>query len=162
MKNINTENYKSNPHPDLINDDYYEMITNVIHLAALFEQIATKVINTELSFNQIKILSMIESGICTRSSEFALHFNVSKANMTGMIGRLEKNGYIVRKSCEDDYRVKILSLSEKGRTFISNTRPGFFKYIEEQMFALDLNKVVDLNKTMSNCIIGLKTKLDTK
>ncbi len=159
MKHIDISTYKVNPEPDLINDDQYEFITNVFHLAGLYELLAINEASNELSFGQIKILSMINSGICTRSSQLALHFNVSKANMTGMVSRLEKSGYIERKEFEDDYRVKILALTEKGKSFVETNRPNFFNLIKKPFEGINSEKVIHANEALSHCIETLRKQI---
>ena len=159
MKYIKASTYTVNPAPEIISDNHYNFITHVFHLAGIYEQLATEKISKELSFSQIKILSMIHSGICTRSSELALHFNVSKANMTGMVGRLERSGYLTRKEFEDDYRVKILELTDKGRDFIATNRPKFFNMIKKPLEDLGDEKVQQINETLSNCIDDLRLLL---
>jgi len=154
----NPELFKVNRNPDLIDDHHYELISNVIQLAGLFEHIATKEVSNKLSFSQIKILSMIESGICTRSSEFASLFNVSKANMTGMIGRLEKSGYLTREESFSDSRVKLLKLTDQGREYIDSSRPKFFNIINQTMKALETDDVRRVNDCLTRCIDGLNHK----
>jgi len=160
MKKVNTEKYTINRNPELISDEVNAMIINIMHLSMLIEHMTTKHIGSELSFNQLKILSMIESGICSRSSDFALHLNVSKANMTGMIGRLEKGGYIYRKEFEDDYRVKILTLTEKGKLFVKENRPLFYETINGAMKQIDKESIENMNELFSKCIGDLREALE--
>ncbi len=156
MDKQNQDLYKINQTPELVEDDHYTLLTQVLFLSGIFEKIATKEVSSELSFTQIKILNMINSNICTKSSEFAVRFNVSKANMTGMIGRLEKNGYLTREECESDYRVKILKLTDKGREYIANNRPKFFDIVNETLTSLDPEQVRQTNACLSQCIDGLR------
>ncbi len=155
MKKVNTDLYKVNKNPDLVHDDHFELMTQVIHLAGLFEQVAIKGVSSELSFTQIKILSMIQAGICNKSSDLATHLHVTKANMTGMIGRLEKNGYVDRVENENDYRVKILKLSQKGEEYIASTRPKFFELVNETFRDLDIEQVKQVNDCLTQCITGM-------
>jgi MarR family 2-MHQ and catechol resistance regulon transcriptional repressor len=45
---------------------------------------------------------------------------VSSANMTGIAKRLEKNGFIIRKSDANDERITLLEITPKGRQAIQN------------------------------------------
>jgi DNA-binding MarR family transcriptional regulator len=160
MNKINRDIFKINPSPDLISDHHHQLISNVVQLSNLIELIATKKISKELSFNQIKILHMIETGISIRSSDLAQQLQVTKANMTGMISRLEKNGFVQRKECEDDYRVKLLSLTEKGKEFIKSKRPEFFDFVRDPFSSVNDAKIIEANLTLDTLIDNLNELLD--
>lgn len=159
MNKINRDIFKINPSPELISDHHHQLISNVLQLSNLIELITTKKINRELSFNQIKILHMIETGICNRSSELAEQLQVTKANITGMIGRLEKNGYVQRSENEDDYRVKILSLTDKGKDFVNEKRPEFINFIKGPFSSVNEGKIIDANLTIDLIIEKLSDLL---
>tara|TARA_Y100000766_G_C18345801_1_gene337034 strand:- start:190 stop:501 length:312 start_codon:yes stop_codon:yes gene_type:complete len=103
---------------------------------------------------------MIETGISIRSSDLAQQLQVTKANMTGMISRLEKNGFVQRKECEDDYRVKLLSLTEKGKDFIKSKRPEFFDFVRDPFSSVNDAKIIEANLTLDTLIDNLNELLD--
>jgi len=47
--------------------------------------------------------------------ELEEHFNIRRSSVTGLLQNMEKSGILLRTSCEKDARVKIVSLTEKGR-----------------------------------------------
>ena len=80
--------------------------------------------------------------------------------MTGMIGRLEKAGYIYREEFEDDYRVKILVLTEKGKLFVRENRPLFYETINGAMKRIDKQSIENMNDLFSKCIGDLRERLE--
>lgn len=72
----------------------------------------------ELSFPQYNILRVLDASIAgrTRITEVSRIMLVSGANMTGLAKRLEKNGFILRKSDPKDERVTLLEITPKGKT----------------------------------------------
>ncbi len=44
---------------------------------------------------------------------------LASASMTSAIDRLEKHGFVRRKSCDSDRRIRFVELTEEGRQFIS-------------------------------------------
>lgn len=64
-------------------------------------------------------LLKIKDGISTRDLSYLLGARVS--SMNELLAKLEKNGYITREASEDDKRVMLIRLTEKGR---SQEAPG--------------------------------------
>jgi MarR family transcriptional regulator, 2-MHQ and catechol-resistance regulon repressor len=44
---------------------------------------------------------------------------LASASMTSAIDRLEKHGWVVRRSCDSDRRIRLVELTAEGRKFIS-------------------------------------------
>jgi DNA-binding MarR family transcriptional regulator len=75
-----------------------------------------------LSFPQYNILRVLDAsrnGI-NRISEVSRIMLVPGANMTGLTKRLEKNGFIIRKSDPKDERVTLLEITPKGKRTLKN------------------------------------------
>jgi DNA-binding MarR family transcriptional regulator len=56
---------------------------------------------------------------------------VTKANMTGMIDRLERDGYVKRIPDSQDRRVTYVVLLEKGRAFLADIRKPKEEFMNE-------------------------------
>ena len=46
---------------------------------------------------------------------------LASASMTSAIDRLERRGMVVRRSCDSDRRIRLVELTDAGRTYISKT-----------------------------------------
>jgi DNA-binding MarR family transcriptional regulator len=71
----------------------------------------------DLTFSQIHVLKCLEdhNGHMTqRALENSLH--VSHPTVTGLVSRLEKNGFVTSASDEKDHRNKIITLTEKAKS----------------------------------------------
>lgn len=78
--------------------------------------------NYGLTFSQYNVLRVLNNSpqgknTITNASRIML---VSGANMTGIAKRLEKGGFIIRKSDARDERVTLLEITPKGKKAISN------------------------------------------
>lgn len=69
----------------------------------------------DASRGQGRILAMlkIKDGISTKELSYLLGIRISSLNET--LAKMEKNGYISRKPSEEDKRVSIIYVTEKGR-----------------------------------------------
>ena len=72
-----------------------------------------------LSQQQWTLLSVLHrNGQGMTMTELGKNLLVTKANMTGMIDRLERDGYVSRHPDQFDRRVTKVMLTEKGNEFI--------------------------------------------
>jgi len=53
---------------------------------------------------------------------------LASASMTSAIDRLEKHGFVLRKSCDTDRRIRFVELTAEGRRFISEL---YGQHVEE-------------------------------
>ncbi len=51
---------------------------------------------------------------------------VNKADMTGIIDRLEKAGFVIRESHPKDRRINNIRITRKGRNMVNKLEPGYF------------------------------------
>lgn len=109
---MTTTNYKS----DLSIDE--KALMAVARAAESFKRtISTIFRNHDLSFPQYNVLRVLDSSTHgqSRITEVSRIMLVPGANMTGLAKRLEKNGFIVRKSDSTDERVTLLEITPKGK-----------------------------------------------
>lgn len=64
-------------------------------------------------------------------SELAAGSGVTRATMTGLLDGLEKDGMLERKSFKNDRRKTSVKLTRKGRDFLLELLPGYFKLVQD-------------------------------
>ena len=83
---------------------------------------------------QGRILAMlkIKDGISTKELSYLLGIRVSSLNE--MLAKMERNGYISRKPSEEDKRISMIYMTEKGRgeTFEQTEGPTLFHCFSEE------------------------------
>jgi DNA-binding MarR family transcriptional regulator len=55
---------------------------------------------------------------------------VSRSNITGLIDRLEKLGYVQREGAPGDRRVKFVDLTDKGKKLIQTVRGDYYQNLK--------------------------------
>ena len=78
-----------------------------------------------LSTAQVEILATIMVDGSGTSSVLSKRLKVSKANLTGMIKRLEEQKLLKRSESKSDGRLKIIELTKKGEKLINTVIPNF-------------------------------------
>lgn len=78
--------------------------------------------NYGLSFPQYNVLRVLDASRngMNKISEVSRIMLVPDANMTGIGKRLERNGFLIRKSDPNDERVTIFEITPKGRKTLKN------------------------------------------
>ncbi|MCX5813740.1 MAG: MarR family transcriptional regulator [Proteobacteria bacterium] len=105
-------NYKS----DMCNEE--KVLMAVVRAAETFKRAISAIFrNYDLSFPQYNILRVLDASKNgqSRITHVSRIMLVPGANMTGIAKRLEKNGFIIRKSDPRDERVTILDITQKGK-----------------------------------------------
>ncbi len=109
--------YKS----DLSTDE--KVLMAIVRAAEIFRRTHSAVFrNYGLSFPQYNVLRVLEASKNGRNKISAVSriMLVPGANITGIAKRLEKDGFIIKKSDPKDERVTILEITPKGKRTLKN------------------------------------------
>lgn len=68
-----------------------------------------------LTDSQIKVMSYLWHEDCIPQTEIQKTMNIKPSSLTRLLDQLEKKKFIVRIPCNKDSRVKLISLTEKGK-----------------------------------------------
>jgi DNA-binding MarR family transcriptional regulator len=120
-------NYRS----DLSGDE--KVMMAVVRTAEIFKRAISAIFrNYALSFPQYNILRVLDASKNgqSRITEVSRIMLVPGANMTGLAKRLEKNGFIRRKSDNKDERVTLLEITPKGKTTLKEIEKERDQYLE--------------------------------
>ena len=116
-KKLNLGGYKS----DL--DIKEKLIVAIVRTSEGYKKDADAIFrNYGITFSQYNVLRVLNNspaGINTITNASRIML-VSGANMTGIAKRLEKNGFIIRKSDARDERVTLLEITPKGRQTLAH------------------------------------------
>jgi MarR family 2-MHQ and catechol resistance regulon transcriptional repressor len=100
-----------------------KVLMAMVRAAELFKRTHTGIFrNYGLSFPQYNVLRVLDASQNGRNriSEVSRIMLVPGANMTGIAKRLERGGFVIRKSDPHDERVTILEITPKGKRTLKN------------------------------------------
>lgn len=81
----------------------------------------TEIGDTEITFSQFILLNIISSRECPKMTDISGELDVTPANVSIMIEKLVKEGFVVRTSDPDDRRIVRVCLTPKGKGLIRRT-----------------------------------------
>ncbi len=79
--------------------------------------------------------------------EISKHLIVTPSNMTKMVDKLEKEGFVTRSALEGDRRVNMVKITGKAQELLENIWDGYNKVIQ--------NSVQNLSPTQQKQLAGL-------
>lgn len=105
-------------------------------------------LSSDLSMHQIFFLRFLERRqICT-PSEISQEFGITLGAVTGFVDRLYKLGLIARTRSEEDRRVVLVSLTEKGKSLLEELSRQRTDKTERLFSALGENESKQLNQAL--------------
>ncbi len=103
-----------------------KVLMAMVRAAEIFKRTHSTIFrNYGLSFPQYNVLRVLDASRNGRNSisEVSRIMLVPGANMTGIAKRLERDGFLVRKSDPSDERVTILEITPKGKRTLKSIEP---------------------------------------
>ncbi len=98
---------------------------------------------------QFDVLSELErAGHKMTMSELSHELMVSNGNVTGVIDRLEKNGFVTRTRAAHDRRVQFIDLTEKGRNKWQGMAASHEDWLNDMLSELSTNDMADLQNLL--------------
>ena len=85
---------------------------------------------------------------------------VSRSNITGIIDRLEKLGFVKREGSADDHRVKYIAITRRGIDLIKKVEEKYFDNLKQVVWFLDEKDKGDLTEVISRIEKGLRRAED--
>lgn len=96
------------------------------------------------------IMDASDTGIVSRDIEE--RFCISNPTASGIIKRLEQKGFIVRRVCEKDGRVKFIYLTAKGYLICTETRRGWENALRESFYNMTEDEMEDVQKILEKIL----------
>ncbi len=130
---------------DLTTDE--KILMSVVRAAETYKRMVSAMFKEYgLSFPQYNILRVLDASDNgqSRITLVSRIMIVPVANMTGLAKRLEKGGFIVRKSDPADERVTVLEITEKGITALAGIEKKRDKCIETMLKGFSGEEKCDL------------------
>jgi DNA-binding MarR family transcriptional regulator len=115
-----------------------DLVVSVIQLGNLFaRRLAPMFEKNKLTPQQWTILNVVAKCGPTTLAALARKMIVSKQNMTGMVSRLRKAGYLERNDDPSDLRSARVVLTRRGRAVVEKLTPAYEAWYAELVEGLD-------------------------
>lgn len=130
----------------------HESLLNIYFTATCIKKQATGFLNQfDLTAVQLNLMMMLghqagdTGGLSqARLSEMML---VNRANVTSLVDRMEKAGFVIRTAADGDRRSNIIKLTAKGKNLLKKVEPLYAKEVRRIMSPLnggEQKKLIDM------------------
>lgn len=127
----------------------------IVRAAELFKKSSSSIFNKYgLTFSQYNILRVLDAseGGQNSISNIRRIMLFSGARITGLSQRLEKNGFILRKSAPKDERKKILEITSKGSLTLKNIFQDKEDLIKNSLISLSDEEKTQVLRTLKRIL----------
>ena len=124
-----------------------KVLMGIVRAAEIFKRNHSAIFrNYGLSFPQYNVLRVLESSknMQNKMSDIGRIMLVPGANITGLAKRLEKDGFVIKKSDPDDERVTILEITPKGKRALKHIENEKDEWLELMLKTLSENQKIEL------------------
>jgi DNA-binding MarR family transcriptional regulator len=139
-----------------------KVLMAIVRAAEIFKRNHSAVFrNYGLSFPQYNILRVLEASKngLSKMSDISRIMLVPGANITGLAKRLERDGFVIKKSDPDDERVTILEITPKGKRALKHIENEKDEWLDRMLKTLSQNQKLELlDKVRRILKNGLKRK----
>ena len=104
----------------------------------------------QLKYSDKKALSQAELG---------RRLVVNKADMTGIVDRLERTGLVERSAHPSDRRVNLVRMTAEGEKVVNVLEPGYLKGVGLLMSGISRSDLMQLNRVLERVRSNAKVKL---
>ena len=127
---------------------------------ALKKDINSRMEQLGLTGSQCMVLEYINkspNGTLTQK-DIELHFDLKHPTVSGILKRLERNGFVLSSCNEDDRRYKNITMTEKAHAVMEKVKAG--QAIREKIIAQGLSKqeIAALRETLNTVLDNLVDK----
>ncbi len=117
----------------------HEALLNLVRTSSMLLKLSDRFFShfglTDAQFNILMILNDYDSEGLSQQ-ELSDQLIVTKSNMVGLVDRLEKAGYVKRKSHPTDRRFYRIVLTANGRETIERVKKSYFEEVDKMMGVL--------------------------
>ena len=77
-------------------------------------------------------------------TQLAITSWIDPGNVTGIVDRLVRQGYVTRDRSDKDRRVVLVKLTDKGSSLVKKVRPKFHRMVDDVMSVLSADEIETL------------------
>jgi DNA-binding MarR family transcriptional regulator len=114
----------------------------------------------EVTLPQFDVLSELEhAGAALTMSQLSQKLMVSNGNVTGVVDRLERDGFVKRKASATDRRVQFIELTDNGESSFAEMAQAHEQWVTELFTGLDAGEMKSLLTSLDKAKASITSKL---
>jgi len=140
----------------------HESLLNIIYTGTMIARAAFRYFQghrlTDAQFNVLVQLKYSDEKALSQA-ELGRRLVVNKADMTGIVDRLERAGLVERSVHPNDRRVNLVRMPAEGEKGVNGLEPGYLKGVGLLMSGISRADLMRLNRTLEKVRSNAKQRL---
>jgi len=140
----------------------HESLLNIVYTGTLIARAAFRYFQghklTDAQFNVLVQLKYSDKKALSQA-ELGRRLVVNKADMTGIVDRLERTGLVERSAHPSDRRVNLVRMTAEGEKVVNVLEPGYLKGVGLLMSGISRSDLMQLNRVLERVRRNAKVKL---
>lgn len=106
--------------------ELWQKIRNIYRTA--IKRLNSRLAKEKITFSQYSVLLALSRSGPMQMNRLSEHMLVAPANVTGLVNRMEKKGYVRRREDQKDGRLYVIETTESGSRIFRNISSRFRQY----------------------------------
>jgi len=124
----------------------------------MYQEIKKELNKEKLTVPQLEIIGCLAPSKGLSLNELAERLLVTGGNVTGLIDRLERDGYVLRERNDEDRRIIYAKLTPKGKEIWHMIMPRYQACISDLMMGLTAEEKKILSRLLKKLILHIRKK----
>lgn len=143
----------------------HEAVLNIVLTTNMINKEADRLLRphglTESQFNVLMLLKyQAENGGGLNQTQLGRMLLVNRSNVTGLVDRMEQNGWVERLATTGDRRVNQVRITQEGRALLDKVEPLYYPSIDEAMGGLSEDERLELTRMLELIRSRLRVRLN--
>ncbi len=125
----------------------HECLLNIVYTGTIFSKLSYKFFSkSDITDAQFNVLMQLKYSTNQKLSQVDLskRLFVNRADITGLIDRLEKGGFVKRERHPTDRRVNLIAITSKGLELLEHLEPEYFQEVNKIFGNFGKKEIKDL------------------
>ena len=107
---------------------------------------------------QGRLLNLLKDGESFSIAELVEQLDIRPSSASELISKLEQNGLVSRSACDEDKRVTLIKITEKGKALLSDNSENKAAYFTDMFSGLTPEEQEQLSELLTKLVSSLKEK----
>lgn len=143
----------------------FHKITNLMHRLHRVDKRNESVEKAEkvsIHRGQGRVLALLNSKGDLSIAQLVEELDIRPSSAGELVSKLEQNGFVTRGASEDDKRLAIISITDKGKEILDQTGANNAEYFEDMFSGLTEKEQEELSALLDKLVTSLKAKGEAK
>ncbi len=129
-------------------EEYQKLAKSIFEMPHYFKRFGKQLSNNRVNFFEMHLLSYLSHEKELSMTIISNKLHISKPNLTAIVDKLVKEGYVQRKFDESDRRLILIELTEKGQEYQQECSKARYESVAKMFEKFSDDDFIEFNKSI--------------